>query len=381
MRTFFSPEQPVKFSRDEFPIDGRKWNRSTPKICVFLFSLLLAPSFLASPLKGEISSKNNERLKQALEEFPEADTNKDGVLTLIEARAFRAQQRGKEGSQTRGEAIKPPQTQNPPSKTILKEGEIKGYNGLYMGHSFFQPSVWQLGKMIPNDIKGHTQYSVFSGGANGSPGGLWAAKKKREQGKKILDSKKIDLLVMTYYSPRDSSVEHYSPWFDYAIAQNPKVTFMVALPWDKQPHKVGQAASEMVQKRVFEFNETLISALREKYSENKILFCPYALGAYELIDRLRAQKLSGVKHILDPNRKTRAESKRKKRQLFNDELGHSGELVSSLGALLWLQTLYEYDLSKLEKQRIDGLEKIDLNEIAQVVSKRIAPFNVKINKE
>ena len=56
-------------------------------------------------------------------------------------------------------------------------------------------------------------------------------------------------------------------------------------------------------------------------------------------------------------------------------------IVSSLGALLWLQTLYEYDLSKLEKQRIDGLEKIDLNEIAQVVSKRIAPFNVKINKE
>jgi hypothetical protein len=56
--------------------------------------------------------------------------------------------------------------------------------------------------MIPSDIKGHTQYSVFSGGANGSPGGLWAAKKKREQAKKILETKKIDLLVMTYYSPR-----------------------------------------------------------------------------------------------------------------------------------------------------------------------------------
>lgn len=379
--TFYSQEQPVNVSSAQPSIDRRIWIWSTPKIRVFLFSLLLVPSFLASPLKGEISSKNNERLRQALEEFPEADTNKDGVLTLIEARAFQAKQRGEEGSQTRGEAIKPPKAQNPPIKAILKEGDIKGYNGLYMGHSFFQPSVWQLGKMIPSDIKGHTQYSVFSGGANGSPGGLWAAKKKREQGKKILDSKKIDLLVMTYYSPRDSSVEHYSRWFDYAIAQNPKVTFMVALPWDKQPHKVGQSASEMAQKRVFEFNETLISALRKKYSENKILFCPYALGAYELIDRLRAQKLSGVKDILDLNRKTRAESKRKKRQLFNDELGHSGELVSSLGALLWLQTLYEYDLSKLDEQRIDGLEKIDLNEIAQVVAKRIAPFNVKINKE
>jgi hypothetical protein len=379
MRKFFSPEQPIEFSRGEFPIDGRKWNRITPKICVFLF--FLVPSFFAASLKEEVSSKNNERLRKSLKEFPEADTDKDGILTLVEARAFIAQQKTEEESRTRGGAEKAPQSGPSSSKAALKEGEIKGYNGLYMGHSFFQPSVWQLGEMIPSDIRGHTQYSVFSGGANGSPGGLWAAKKKREQGKKILDSKKIDLLVMTYYSPRDSSVEHYSRWFDYAIAQNPKVTFMVALPWDKQPHKVGQSASEMVQKRVFEFNETLISALRKKYSKNKILFCPYALGAYELIDLLRAQKLFGVKHILDPNRKTRAESKRKKRQLFNDELGHSGELVSSLGALLWLQTLYEYDLSKLEKQRIDGLEKIDLNEIAQVVSKRIAPFNVKINKE
>lgn len=375
-----SPQkQPVNVSSDQFSIDGRRW--STPKIRVFLFSLLLVPSFLAAPLKGEISSKNNERLRQALKEYPEADINKDGVLTLIEARAFRAQQRGKEGSQTRGEAISPPKVQDAPSKAILKEGEIKGYNGLYMGHSFFQPSVWQLAKMIPSDIKGHTQYSVFSGGANGSPGGLWAAKKKREQAQKILESKKIDLLVMTYYSPRDSSVEHYSRWFDYAIAQNPAVTFMVALPWDKQPHKVGQSASEMAQKRVVEFNETLISALREKYSDNRILFCPYALGAYELVDRLRAQKLSGVKHILDPNRKTRGESKRKKQQLFNDELGHSGELVSSLGALLWLQTLYEYDLSKLKKQRVDGLSEIDLNEIAQIVSKKIAPLNEKLKKE
>ncbi len=35
------------------------------------------------------SSANDERLKRALERFPEADTNKDGVLTMAEARALR----------------------------------------------------------------------------------------------------------------------------------------------------------------------------------------------------------------------------------------------------------------------------------------------------
>ena len=91
MRKFFSPEQPIEISRDEFPIDGRKWNRSTPKICVFLF--FLVPSFFAASLKEEVSSKNNERLRKSLKEFPEADTDKDGILTLVEARAFIAQRR------------------------------------------------------------------------------------------------------------------------------------------------------------------------------------------------------------------------------------------------------------------------------------------------
>jgi hypothetical protein len=365
------PKQLFDAPNKDFLIYRRRRTQITSKICTLFASLLLAPNLLAASLEKGVSSKNNERLRQALEKFPEADADKDGVLTLIEARTFMAQHRAKEKPQSTPSSI----------KSALKEGEIEGYNGLYMGHSFFRPSAGQLAKMIPSDIKGHTQYEVFSGGANGSPGGLWAAKKKREQAKEILETKKIDLLVMTYYSPQDSSIEHYSRWFDFAIAQNSEVTFMVALPWAKQPHKVEQSASKMAQKKVTEFNETLISALREKYPKNKVLFCPYALGAYELIDRLRAQKLSGVKHILDPNRKTRAESKRKKQQLFNDELGHSGELVSSLGALLWLQTLYDYDLSKLKEQRVEGLEKIGLKELAQVVSKRIAPFNAKINKE
>jgi hypothetical protein len=48
---------------------------------------------------------------------------------------------------------------------------------------------------------------------------------------------------------------------------------------------------------------------------------------------------------------------------------------------LWLQTLYEYDLSKLKKQRVDGLSEIDLSEIAQIVSKKIAPLNEKLKKD
>ena len=142
------PKQLFGAPNKDFLIHRRRRTQITSKICILFASLLLAPSFFAASLEEGVSSKNNERLRQTLEKFPEADTNKDGVLTLIEARAFIAQQRAKED----------PQSAPSSSKAVLKEGEIKGYNGLYMGHSFFQPSVRQLGKMIPSNIKGHTQY-------------------------------------------------------------------------------------------------------------------------------------------------------------------------------------------------------------------------------
>jgi hypothetical protein len=254
--------------------------------------------------------------------------------------------------------------------------EIKGYTGLYMGHSFFRPCEEQLKKIIPDSgIVGHKQYMVFAGGSGGSPGNLWKNKGRREAGQQILDTKKIDLLVMTYYSPENSSVGDYGKWFDYAIAQNPETTFMVTMPWAAQLYKADQERLSTLKKNSVRFNDTLILKLRETYPQNRILFCPYSLGTYELIDRFNEGKLPGVKYLLNPDKKTREEAKREKEQLLNDELGHPGELVAKIGALLWFQTLYDYDLSRLKAQRIKGLPDIDLNEIAATVSKEIQPFN------
>ena len=257
-----------------------------------------------------------------------------------------------------------------------EDKEIKGYNGLYMGHSFFWPSVEKLEKIIPDStVVGHKQYLVRSGGAGGSPGNLWTNKKKRDAGQRHLDTKNIDLLVMTYHSPENSSAEHYSKWFDYAIAQNPETTFMVAIPWAGHLYKADKERLDYHKTGGQRLHDALIVKLREKYPENKILFCPYGLGTYELIDQFNEGKLPGVKYLLNMDRKTRGESKVKKEQLLNDELGHPGELVATLGALLWLQSLYDYDLSSLKSGRIENLPDVDLKEIATTVSKKIELFN------
>ena len=254
--------------------------------------------------------------------------------------------------------------------------EIKGFNGLYMGHSFFLPSVRELSMIIPDTVVvGHKQHRVGAGGAGGSPGKLWANKLKRDAGQRHLDTKNIDLLVMTYHSKENSAVEHYSKWFDYAIAQNPETTFMVTIPWAGRLYKADKERLDYLKTGGQRLHEALIVKLREKYPENKILFCPYGLGTYDLIDQFNEGKLPGVKYLLNMDRKARGESKAKKEQLLNDELGHPGELVAKIGALLWLQTLYNYNLSALKTKTIDGLEGIDLIKIAGAVSKKIELFN------
>lgn len=49
------------------------------------------------------TSANNDRLKQALQQYPAADANKDGILTMQEARAYLAQQKGKGKAKTKSE--------------------------------------------------------------------------------------------------------------------------------------------------------------------------------------------------------------------------------------------------------------------------------------
>ncbi len=255
-------------------------------------------------------------------------------------------------------------------------GEKDGFNGLYMGHSFFVPSVRQLAKVVEGSgITNHRQVAVFAGGVNGSPRRLWENQKKRSEIEKHLDTKTFDLVVMTYFSPADSSVEHYSRWIDYAITKNPSTTFMITIPWAPQLFKA--SALEITVAKLFSvgLKDSLMKELREKYPDNKILYCPYGLGTYELVERLKNNQLPGVKHILNQNRLERQQSQSNHEQLLRDELGHPNEVVSKLGALLWLQTLYNYDVEKMKPQKAQGLPEINLNEIAAVVGKKIKPLN------
>lgn len=65
------------------------------KQSLFCLLLLLPPSGQAQP-----SSQTDERLKEGLKKFPEADADKDGILTLSEAMAYLAKRKKKGGQET-----------------------------------------------------------------------------------------------------------------------------------------------------------------------------------------------------------------------------------------------------------------------------------------
>jgi len=87
-------------------------------------ALLCALAFIPAVLSAQdVSSENNPRLKKALKKYPEADADKDGVLTLAEARAYEAKMR-KGGTQE--QKNKEPEIQN---NQQAKPGQVAGYRG------------------------------------------------------------------------------------------------------------------------------------------------------------------------------------------------------------------------------------------------------------
>ena len=72
------------------------------------FFCLLSIFFAAQPAWSQPTSENNARLKKGLKDYPEADTDGDGILTLKEARVFLKKAAGEEnGKGGRGRGYKP----------------------------------------------------------------------------------------------------------------------------------------------------------------------------------------------------------------------------------------------------------------------------------
>jgi acetyl esterase/lipase len=76
--------------------------RISSSIVGVAIAVLISSAFASAVLADD--SKSDERLKRLLQRAPQADTNKDGVLTLKEAQAYLKAQRAKQAGRNRSKA-------------------------------------------------------------------------------------------------------------------------------------------------------------------------------------------------------------------------------------------------------------------------------------
>ena len=230
-----------------------------------------------------------------------------------------------------------------------------GFDSLFIGHSFFRPMAEEMAVLAPlAGFDAHTQEVVFSGGATGSPEGLWLQDTKRANIQAELDEGDIDLFGMTYH-PNYPSLTGYVNWIDYALAANPDTIVFVAIPWITNP--VNYTAASYAAALDVGYPAVaypLIDSLRDEYPDTTIFAIPYGLSAGELYTRYADGELDDVTELVGSNGSG----------VFRDGFGHADHILEDLASLVWLQAIYGVDLAAFDA----GYDwTVDLNTIASSI--------------
>lgn len=211
-----------------------------------------------------------------------------------------------------------------------------GVHSLFIGHSFFRPFADGMPfHAAQAGIVGHTQNVVFSGGATGAPQALWENPTKSAEIKAILDDGDVELFGMTYHPDYPSS-EGYENWIDYALARNPDTSFFLGLPWSTDPASTTAAtyASTWLTGHATDWHD-LIDYLRALYPRVEIFCIPYGQSAVELRLLFEAGNLPDVNFLIGASNDA----------IYTDTLGHAGDILVDLGRLVWLNAIYDVDLT------------------------------------
>lgn len=219
----------------------------------------------------------------------------------------------------------------------------KGYNCLFMGHSFFAPIAKKLADHpMRCGFPKHKQTIAFSGGKSGSPGKLWKSKRHDVmKARKLLETGTVDLLGLTFYPNVGSSITDYRKWVDLALKYNPKTRFIIQAPWAMYHNKTLEQYEADAEKHLKQIHR-LIDQLRKAYPKTTFLCIPqgrWMVGLWRLYEKGKLPEVTVIK---------RANRSDKTSCLFMDELGHGGPLPVKTGALLWLAIIYNVDLNEYQ---------------------------------
>ena len=239
-----------------------------------------------------------------------------------------------------------------------------GLNMLLMGNSFFRPYAERFRELaLDAEFLEHKDTTVFRGGDNGTPIGLWNNADTQTEIKQILDSGDIQMLGMTWYYNENNPLSGFTEWIDYALQNNPNIKIFVSIPPIDFPADWQQRAESFGYNNVRELYEFVVSdlthravidQLRERYPSTEIFSLPTGWATFDLVNQYENDLLLDDVSLFGSYDDS----------IFTDPKGHQGKIVVYTGALVWLNGLYGVNLRTNE---FDTGFNTDLHTIAEEI--------------
>ena len=252
--------------------------------------------------------------------------------------------------------------------------ESTGYNMLLIGNSFFKPYADHLNNLASEaNLNEHSSTVVKRGGELGRPINLWNDSNTEEHQliKSTLDQGNIEVFGMTsgYDIDSENPTEGHSAWIQYALQNNPNIIIFIAIgsfdfpngdsnstrpDWDTFASDNGfNSIQEFYDYYINEvIHKEIVDELRLEFPSTKIFTIPTGWATKNLAQMNLDNELLDDISMVGP----------KSTSIFTDEKGHQGQIVIETGTMIWLNSIYDVDLSSFN---YDTGFTTDLHAIAQ----------------
>lgn len=252
--------------------------------------------------------------------------------------------------------------------------QTQGYNMLLIGNSFFKPYADHLDNLASEaNLNEHSSTVVKRGGELGRPINLWNDLNTEEHQliKSTLDQGNIEVFGMTsgYDIDSDNPTEGHSAWINYALQNNPNIIIFIAIgsfdfpngdsngtrpDWDTFASDNGfNSIQEFYDYYINELiHKEIVDKLRLEFPSTKIFTIPTGWATKNLAQMNLDNELLDDISMVGP----------KSSSIFTDEKGHQGQIVIETGTMIWLNSIYNVDLSSFN---YDTGFTTDLHAIAQ----------------
>lgn len=261
----------------------------------------------------------------------------------------------------------------------------QGLKSLYMGRSYFRRQAEAMQEYAElAGIEGHDSTTIFYGGFKGSAAAIWnneSAPDSQATVKDHLDGGDVEMLGMTIFvdeeAPEgdvrhiDSQIQGLKNWIEYARSKNPDTIFFVALPWLGRPLEfVGETGDpqtsghEAYRARILEAEtgiKSLIDELRNTFEDSEIFLLAYGQGSVELRTLYNTGNLPDVDTLVSHNGLL---------GIHSDEHGHAEQLLTDLNTLIWLESIYDYNVLEFSNEYT---YTTDIKQLAHHVANRQSP--------